>query len=259
MQQSDELKLAIKAAQKAASIIKSGFGKTLEITEKENNEGIVTQIDRQAEEIIIKTLQNSSSYPILAEESGVIGQLGDSYWVIDPLDGTRNYSRGIPIFAVSIALIKANSVVLGVTLNPLTGDVYYAEKGKGAYLNSKQLCVSKRSKDMVVIFDKGYSKESALKFREAVDKLGLISVVRSLGSSTLEACFIAQGSYEGFISFGDKLWDYAAGVLLIQEAGGKVTDWQGNKWTINNQYFLATNNLIHDKIRMHIDTLQTAS
>lgn len=252
MKQSDDLELAIQAAKKAAAIIKQGFGEALEIKEKQNNEGVVTQIDKQSEETVIEILKKNSSYPILAEESGASGNLGNTFWVIDPLDGTRNFSRGLPIFSVSVALVKNKEVVLGVTLSPITGDLYFAEKGKGAFLNNKPLKVSNRTTGVVVIFSRGYSKEADLKFRKAVDKLSPSTIVRSLGSATLEMGLVADGSFEGYIGSGDKLWDYAAGVLLIEEAGGRVTDWKGNAWSIDKEYILVTNGVVHDKIVEHI-------
>lgn len=248
MQQSEELKLAIRAAKKAAGIVKKGFRQALEIREKANNEGVVTQIDHQSEEIIIKILKGSSSYPVLAEESGASGKLGDTFWVIDPLDGTRNFSRGVPIFAVTIALVKNGAVVLGVTLNPLTGDLYCAGKGKGAYLNDKAITVSDRSANIVTIFSRGYGNEADEKFRQAIDKLSPVTNNRNLGSASLEMCLVADGSFEGYVGCGDKLWDYAAGVLLIEEAGGKVTNWKGNMWSINDEYILATNGVVHKKL-----------
>lgn len=259
MQQSDDLKLAISAVKKAGEIVKSGFGQALEIATKGNHLNIVTQIDRQSEETFINTLQADSAYPILAEEGGPRGQLKDIFWVVDPLDGTTNFSRGIPFFSVSVALIKKSQVVLGVTLNPLTGDLYFAQKGQGTYLNNKPIKVSERSEGAMLILNQGYSDESTVKYIQATKKLSAGFTVRRLGSSCLEHCLVASGIVEGQVSFGDKIWDYAAGVLLVEEAGGKVTDWQGNKWTIDSPYFLATNNLIHDSVRERIDTLQTTS
>lgn len=255
MQQSEDLKLVIKAAQKAGLIIREGFGKVTDFKVKEGK-GIVTEIDHKSEEMIIKALQENSDYPILAEESGKVGEIGDTFWVIDPLDGTTNFSRGIPIFCVSIALIKNRSVVLGVTLNPLTNDIYFAEKGKGAYLNGKTLQVSIKSNDFLLILNRGYSQEAGLAFKKLVEKLSPSVMIRRLGASALELCFVAQGSAEGLIDFGDELWDYAAGTLFVEEAGGKITDWRGNKWDIDNKYILASNEFVHDKIKSSIEDLQ---
>lgn len=256
MQQSNELKLAIRAGRKAGQIIVDGYGKVTNFRVKKGK-GIVTEIDHKSEVTIIQTLQAGSGYPILAEESGKTGEVKDTFWVIDPLDGTRNFSRGIPIFCVSITLIKNGSVALGVTLNPITGDVYSAVKGEGAYLNDRSLKVSRRSEGQVLILNKGYSPEADSKFIKVVEKLSPVSILRRLGSSALELCFVAQGSVEGFISFGDELWDYAAGALLVSEAGGKVTDWKGQDWNIDSKYILATNSLIHDEIKGSIENLQS--
>lgn len=255
MQQSDELKLAIEAAKKAEEIIKNGYGQKLEITVKENLRSIVTQIDKQSEKAIINILKSGSSYPILAEESGKSGELGDTFWVIDPLDGTTNFSRGIPFFCVSIALVKNNQVVLGVTLNPLTGDLYFAEEGQGAYVNDKQVKVSQTIEGALVILNEGISEESGQKYIEVTKKLRPNFILRRLGSSCLELAYVASGITEGMVSFGDKPWDMAAGSILIKEAGGRVTDWQGSDWTIKSEYMLASNGLIHQKIKESIDSI----
>lgn len=257
MQQSDELKLAIKAIQKAGEIIRNGYGQALDITVKDSSKNIVTQIDQASEKAIINTLQAGLPYAILAEESGKTGEIKDAFWVIDPLDGTTNFSRGIPFFSASVALVKEDTVVLGVTLNPLTDDLYYAEKGEGAYLNGKQIKVSERYEDAVVILNQGYSKEADSKYRQATDKLSPIFTLRRLGSSCLEYCLVASGGVEGFASFGDKPWDLAAGAILIKEAGGRVTDWRGNTWSIWNSYALASNNAIYEKLKENVDSLQT--
>lgn len=256
MQQSDELKLAIEAAKKSGQIIKSGFGKVTDFKVK-IGKGIVTEIDHTAEKVIIEILQSKFDYPILAEESGKIGEIKDSFWVIDPLDGTTNFSRGIPFFCTSIALIKNRKVVLGVTLYPITGDIYYAEKGKGAYVNGKRLHVSSRSdNDYLPVLNRGYGQDAELTFKKLVEKFNSFARMRRLGASALELCFVAKGSVDAFVDFGDELWDYAAGTLMVQEAGGKVTDWQGNDWTIENKYILATNSLIHDEVKNEIKDLQ---
>lgn len=257
MQQSNDLKLAISAVKKAGEIIQKGYGQTLQITSKGNHLNIVTQIDRESEEIIMSTLQADSDYPILAEESGQIGQIKDTFWVTDPLDGTTNFSRGIPFFSVSVAQVKKNQVILGVTLNPLTGELYSAQKGQGSNLNDKPIRVSSKSESAMLILNQGYSNEATVKYIQSTQKLSPAFTVRRLGSSCLEHCLVASGVVEGSVSFGDKLWDYAAGVLLVEEAGGKVTDWKGNRWTFDNHYVLASNGLIHEKIKESIDSLQT--
>lgn len=257
MQQSDELKLIIEAVRKAGKIVKDGYGQALEITVKGDHRNIATQIDQASEKAIIETLQAASGYPILAEESGKSGELGDTFWVIDPLDGTTNFSRGIPFFSVSVALVKNGQVVCGATLNPLTGDLYYGEKGKGAYLNDNPIKVSERTEGAIIILNQGYSEEASLKYREATEKLGPLFTLRRIGSSCLEYCLVASGGVEGFVSFGDKPWDYAAGMIIIEEAGGKVTDWKGNPWSIWGQYALASNQEIYEKLKAAVDSLQT--
>ncbi|MCL4365843.1 inositol monophosphatase [Patescibacteria group bacterium] len=258
MQQSDELNLAINAIKKAGQIIKDGYGKTLEILIKENIKSIVTQIDKAAEKTIIEMLQTSSDYPILAEESGKIGNVDKTFWVIDPLDGTTNFSRNIPFFSTSVALVKDDTVVLGVTFNPLSNELFYAEKGKGAYLNGNQINVSTRTEGAIVIINQGIGVKADLKYTQVTEKLSSAFTLRRLGSSCLEYCLVACGGVEKFASYGDKPWDLAAGMLIVQEAGGKVSDWKGNKWSIWNSYALVSNKVIYDKLIQSVDSLQIA-
>lgn len=256
MEVTDELKLITEAVRKAGQIVKDGYGQNLEITIKGDPKNIATQIDQASEKAIIETLQASSDYPILAEESGKSGELGDTFWVIDPLDGTTNFSRGIPFFSVSVALVKEEKVVCGATLNPLTGDLYFAQKGKGAYLNDLQIKVSDKTEGAIVILNQGYSEEAILKYRQTVEKLGPLYILRRLGSSCLEYCMVASGVVEGFVSFGDKLWDYAAGMIIIEEAGGKVTDWKGNPWSVWSPYVLSSNQVVYEKLKENVEDLQ---
>lgn len=257
---SSDLQLAITAAQKAGGIIREGYGNIQSITNKEEGKGILTDVDQKSEGIIIKTLQEKSEYAILAEETGDIKGKGDAYWVIDPLDGTTNFSREIPFFCVSIALLKNNQVELGVTLNPMTNECFYAEQGKGAYKNENPIRVSNRSfsKSPVIFISNGYAKEDKRIFAKATDRLSTLCSLRKLGSTALELCYVAQGSVEGFLSSGDELWDYAAGIVLIEEAGGKVTDWKGNKWDNSSSFILASNGLAHEDLLKYTRDLQNA-
>lgn len=157
---------------------------------------------------------------------------------------------------MSIALIKNGSVEVGVTLNPINDDIYSAEKGKGAYLNDRVIRVSSRINQPVISLNKGYSEEADLKYRQITEKISPVLTIRRFGSAALELCWVAAGTVEGFIDFGDELWDFAAGVLMVSEAGGRVTDWKGNPWSIENKYVLATNSLVHDKIKNLIANLQ---
>lgn len=252
---SSDLQLAITAAKEAGKIVQEGFGKILQIEKKADGKGIVTDVDKKSEEIIIKVLQKSS-YPILAEEGGLVGKKSNTYWVVDPLDGTSNFSQGLPFFGITIALLRNNQVEIGVTFNPITSDCFYTQRGKGAYQNGKPIKVSSLSANLIFL-SFGYTQEGRTRFVKAAEillKNGYF--IRKFGSSAIELCYLAKGTADAFICSGDELWDYAAGIILVEEAGGKVTDWKGNLWNNTNSFILATNGVIHEALLKQISDLQ---
>lgn len=255
---SSDLQLAIEAAKKAAEIIKSGYGKIKTIEDKEDGtKGIVTNLDKESEEAILKILRAKSNYAIFTEETGNI-EGKDALWVIDPIDGTTNFSRNIPFFCISIALIRENKIELGVIYNPVLNELYYAEKGKGAYLNKKQIFVSKQGslKGSVVIIDHGYDLKDREMSIEAIKRLYRNCSLRTFGTTAFELCFVAKGSTDAFMSSGDELYDYAAGLIIVEEAGGKVTDWKGDKWNNANSFILTSNGKIHEELIQKIKDIQ---
>ena len=257
MKPSPNLQLAIAAAKKAGEILRNGFGTMLHIEKKDEGKGIVTNIDKASEAAIIKILQKSP-YPILAEEGGLVGTKSNIYWVVDPLDGTNNFSRQVEFFAISIALIKDNQVKLGVIYNPIKNLCYFAEKANGAFCNDHKIHVSKvdNLSSTTLFINYGYAHEAKLLSDKVTIRLNKLCKIRKFGTTALELCYVAQGSYEAFMSPGDELWDYAAGIIIVEEAGGKVSDWQGNPWNNSNSFVLASNGLIHEELIKQISDLQ---
>ena len=257
MNNQDELQIALEAGKKVENLLKQGFEKVLNISVKEGK-GVVTEIDQESERIIVDAIQHKSNYPILGEEGGLRGEKGNTYWVIDPLDGTTNFTRKIPLCAVSIALIKNNQVVVGVVYNPLLNECYFASKGNGAYCNGQKIKVSDVSsvKESIIFINSGYMYEDRKKASEITLRLGIDVTPRKFGSSALELCYVAKGSTEAFLCSGDELWDYAAGILLVEEAGGAVSDWSGKKWDNSSSFIFASNGSIHNKILQNIKGLQ---
>ncbi|MBI2622885.1 MAG: inositol monophosphatase [Candidatus Levybacteria bacterium] len=254
------LQYALNAAQKAGVILKKGYGNIRSIKNKEGgNKGIVTEIDEKSEEAIIQYLRENSNYPIFTEEAGTIKGKGNMCWIIDPLDGTTNFARGIPLFAISIALLKSDQVQLGVVYNPIINECFYAELGKGAYLNSEPIKISDKNdlQGSVIFANHGYGKHDKELFVEVIKKLSPFSSIRKFGTTALELCYVAKGSAEAFLSAGDELWDYAAGVILIQEAGGRVTDWNGKDWNNSNSYILASNGSNHEELLKALTGMQS--
>ncbi|MCM5680272.1 inositol monophosphatase [Schlegelella sp. S2-27] len=230
------LNTAIKAARAAGAIINRASMDLdlLRITAKSSPNDFVTEVDQAAEEIIIETLL--TAYPghgILAEESGRTHGAKDSdyVWIIDPLDGTTNFIHGFPVYAVSIALAFRGQVQQAVVYDPARNDLFYASKGRGAYLNDKRLRVSKRTRlaDCLIgtgfPFRKGDNFKRYMKMFEAV--MTQCAGLRRPGAAALDLCYVAAGYYDGFFETGLNPWDVAAGSLMITEAGGLIGNFTG--------------------------------
>lgn len=241
--------IAIKAAQQVGEILINNFKKPIKIKSKKDK-SLVTEIDLAAERKIVELIK--SKYPqdnILSEENKFKTSDSDFRWIIDPLDGTHNYIRRIEIFGTSIALEFKGKIILGIIYMPITEELYIAEKNKGAYLNSRRINVSKRNlKNSTMVYDSSirYNKKPILaSLEKIVDK---VFNLRMFGSSVYHLSSIAEGKIDLDIEFNDKLWDFAAGLLLVEEAGGKATDFAGKKWNSSTKGYIASNGIIHQKV-----------
>lgn len=239
---------AITAAKKGGEILSKYFDQAPLEREVKDDKSFVTKADKEAEAAIFEVLK--SEYPnhaVLGEEGTDTNQGAEFQWVIDPLDGTRNFVNGIPIFAVSLGLIKGDEVVAAVVYNPITRSLYAAEKGKGLTYNGKNARVSEQeAKDGVITFGPGQKDKDSLNSLMAISE-NYFKSKRYLGCTALELGYVARGGTESFVCLGLKKWDYAGGALLIQEGGGKITDFDGNAWTPEKNYFVASNGVAHDK------------
>ncbi len=229
------LNIAIKAARAAGAIINRASldVERLTVSAKSHND-FVTDVDRAAEEVIIDTiLEAYPGHGILAEESGRSRGAKDSdfVWIIDPLDGTTNFIHGFPVYAVSIALAYRNQVQQAVVYDPSRNDLFYASKGKGAYMNDRRIRVSKRTRMLESLvgtgfpFRKGDNFQRYLKMFE--DVMVQVAGVRRPGAASLDLCYVAAGFYDAFFETGLSPWDVAAGSLMITEAGGLVGNFTG--------------------------------
>jgi len=245
--------IAKKAALTAGKFIKSRFLslKPEEVFKKSKHD-LVTNVDKGAEKIILDLVTKEfPNHAILSEEAGKIKRKSDYLWVIDPLDGTTNFFLGNPLFAVSIALFYEKEIVLSVIHVPITNQTFSAQKNKGAYLNGTKLSVSQKDKIEEVYLaycfppKKQGMKTIAKIFPKLVKKA---SLMRQFGSASWEICQVAAGKLDAFFLPHVSPWDVAGGALLVKEAGGKVTNFQGKPWTLKNQFFLATNGKIHNKL-----------
>ncbi len=254
--QSEHLQLAIHAAREGGKVVRDGFHDQIDVEVKKDDHSLVTNIDKQAERIIKNILQSDSQYGIIGEEGTKQNLERRACWLIDPIDGTTNFVRNIPLFGVSIALMQQNQVLLGVTYHPLTDSCYYAEAGRGAYLNDKKLTVSSSGREGAGVIMLEHGRDPAAKQRNAIlfDRLGEKFTLRKFGTSALELCYVAEGLTDAFISSGDQLWDFAAGIALVKEAGGMFTDWRGQEWSGDHSFILLSNGEVHqDLIHQTLD------
>lgn len=247
MENSDTLReIMFKAAEAAAEIQLEYFEKDFEIGRKKDYSDLVTEVDKKCEAKIIEIIHNTfPGHNVLGEEGGDQHKKSDYVWIVDPIDGTVNYAHSVPIFCVSIAVEYKGEVILGVVQSPKTREKFHAEKGKGAYLNDKKISVSEIDllKDSLLVT--GFPYGSKDNYDHCIDhfvnfiKLGL--PIRRLGSAALDICYLAAGRFEGFWEVNLNAWDVAAGYLILLEAGGKVTNFEGGQYSIYNKQILASN------------------
>jgi myo-inositol-1(or 4)-monophosphatase len=245
----------------AGALLCRGFGTCFGIASKPGIQNLVTEYDQAAEECIIAAVRGKfPDHAMLAEESGE-SQKGSSpvTWIVDPLDGTVNFAHGVPVFSVSIAAAVLGKVVVGVIFQPVTRELFTAESGKGARLNGRQIFVSKnqefKSALMVTEFPYNVDRDP----QECIGKFGRIQrtgvPVRVLGSAALDLAYVAAGRCDAFWGVGLNPWDVAAGRLLVEEAEGKVTHWNGTAPQIFGcEPILATNGLLHEAMLEHLKT-----
>ena len=237
----------------AGNVLMRYFSKKHRV-EVKPNAGIVTEADKAAEAYLIKNiLRKFPKSSIITEETGEYHGDSGLLWITDPLDGTSNYAHGFPWFCVSIGVYLHGKPRAGVIYQPFTRELYYAEKGKGAFLNGKRIYVSRTKSLKEALLGTGfyYSKARSLKaevevFRE-MNEVAL--AVRRPGSAALDLACVAAGRFDGFWERGLSSWDVAAGFLLVEEAGGKVTNYQGEPTTIFDKYCLASNGLVHKRMQ----------
>ena len=241
----------VKACRKASKTIIRDFGEieNLQVSLKGPGD-FVTASDKKVEKILINELQKARpSYSILSEEIGQINNDKSFKWIIDPIDGTANFLHGIPHFAISIGLEHDDEIICGIVYDPIKDEMFVAEKGNGSYLNNQRMRVSSRSKlKDCIVFTGGPKLES--KSRElAIEEYKKFSSkilipIRKLGSASLDMAYVAAGRCDGFWQRNLNYWDIAAGIILVKEAGGFVTDFEGENRYVENKTILATNSRI---------------
>ncbi|MGP0567068.1 MULTISPECIES: inositol monophosphatase family protein [unclassified Nitrospina] len=244
------LQVAVEAARAAGRIQKERADCIGEIRYK-GDINPVTEVDLLCEKEIIDRIRKTfPDHAVLAEESGETVGHADHLWVIDPLDGTINYAHGYPCYCVSIAYRHENETVVGVVYNPSLDELFVAEKGKGATMNGKPIAVSPLAnlKESLLVTGFAYDIHTAThnNLDHFINFISACQAVRRAGSAALDLCYTAMGRFEGFWELKLNTWDYAAGVLILEEAGGRVTRFDGTPFQYGDREILTSNGLIHD-------------
>jgi len=245
-------KIALQVAKKGGEIILEHYNNfDREKVVLKSKYEIVTKADMLSEEVMIKEIRkNFPLHSIISEENGKIENVSDYTWIIDPLDGTTNFSMHNPFCSLSIAVAKDNELIFGLVYAPVLKELYLAEKNKGAFLDKEKIRVSKINEGKIIhTFCHGSNSKAikkAIRYYSYQKLHGLDC--RQLGSAALELAYVASGRIESIFIPNPNIWDIAAGVLLVKEAGGKVTDAKGNVWNLASSDMAASNGKVHNDI-----------
>lgn len=246
-----ELEAALEAAWVAGEELRDAFGGEREIRYK-GEVDLVTDADERAERTIRESLRGAfPDYGILAEESGQTAGGGEARWIVDPLDGTTNFAHGLPIFSVSVALERSGELVLGVVYAPMTGETFVAERGAGATLNGEPLSTSDAAElgEALLVTGLPYDRADMPLAIELFGNLALVSRgIRRLGSAALDLCYVAAGRLDAYFERGIHAWDIAAGIVILEEAGGRVSDYSGHEPDLEGGEIVASNGPLHEPL-----------
>jgi myo-inositol-1(or 4)-monophosphatase len=239
---------ALSAARRAGEVLRAGFGTEHAITYK-GEVDLVTEVDTEAERVIREELLGTfPTHGMLAEEGGELAGEEGARWIVDPLDGTTNYAHGLSIFCVSIALERAGEVVLGVVHDPMGEETFVAERGRGATLNGEPIRVSSTDEPIRALIATGFPYDRA-ELPEALELFGRLAAstrgMRRLGSAALDLCYVASGRIDGYYERGIWPWDLAAGSVIVEEAGGKLTNYRGDVLDLAGREIMASNGRLH--------------
>ena len=256
---SDRLVFLKEIALNAGGILIDLFQGDFEIESKSGAE-LLTTADKKSEEYIMNSI--NKEYPgveIITEESNPKGKEKKEAFIIDPLDGTNNFSFGIPMFCVSLAYQKDGDIKIGVVYDPLREELFYAEKGKKAYLNDSPICVSKRGNLQESIIATGFPYIKEKKEDSNIPEFSAMLMksrgLRRLGSAALDLCYVSCGRFDGYWEKHLKVWDISAGELIVTEAGGKITNFYEDNWDYKLDNVIASNGIIHTEIQTVIREL----
>ena len=255
------INVMISAAEKAGRSLINSFGEIEKLqVAKKGPADFMSEADRRAEEILYRELLKARpKYGFIMEERGTIkAEDSSNTWIVDPLDGTLNFLHGLPHFCVSIALERDTKIFAGVIYEPISDQMFWAERGRGAFLNGQRIRVSSRSDISDAVFASGIPSASRCnhsKFLKELESVMAISAgVRHFGSAALDLAYVAAGRYEGFWERELHPWDLAAGLILVREAGGFVSDFLGYDRSLETGEIVATNSELHAYLRKILGT-----
>lgn len=243
----------IQWAKEAGQILRSGYGQIHQVTNKSSID-LVTEIDQQSEDFLTeRILQKYPQHTIMGEENGILnGHTADLIWYIDPLDGTSNYVHGLPIFSVSIAFSRDGKIELGVVYDPILDECFSAERGGGAFLNGQPIHTAPTEELLQAMLVTGFPydvHQSRTNIAEFTNFVLRAQAIRRLGSAALDICYVANGRLDGYWEFKLKPWDIAAGILILEEAGGVVSQMDGTGLRLTPSLNLvAANPVLHSKM-----------
>jgi myo-inositol-1(or 4)-monophosphatase len=250
-------KVAISAVKEAGKFLDKHFQQHKDLSFKGRRD-MMTDMDTKSEKVILDTIKSQfHDHAVLSEEAGLVGTENATYlWVVDPLDGTMNYYYGMNPYRVGICLLENKKPILNVLYNPTKDELYVAQKGRGAFLNDKKITVSDVSdlKNAVVMFHLSSKKDHRVKTINILEKVFEASMqMRLFGSTLASMSYIATGKFDAYFNISQKPWDILCGALLVQEAGGKVTDIHGGEITYESTSLVATNGKVHEQLLKVLD------
>ena len=255
MNYTKELDVAKSVAKEMGKIQLKNFRKNLKVIRKSTKD-FVSNVDLECQNLSYELLRKEFEYEILSEEKKIQDDIAsDLFWIIDPVDGTHNYISGLPNFGVSIALATKKEFLLGVIYLPYFDEMYYAVKNQGAFMNNEKIQVSKNNdleKSMITFDNQFYlDKKSFDVYKKIVDSC---FTTRILGSAVYDFCLIASGKVDARVWNNTKVFDFAAGLTIINEAGGKITDFRGGEVNLDTHDILASNSFVHQELLIVINS-----
>lgn len=247
----------IEAVRAGAEELKKYYNGDFNISHKEGVNNLVTEADHASEAAILNIIKTRfPEHQVLAEETGEIIQDSNYKWIIDPIDGTINFAHGIPLCCVVIAIEKDGEIIMSAVYAPLLNEMYFSEKGMGATMNDKKISVSNETSVLKSCLVTGFPYTYINNANGPLEVFGRLVrkgiPVRRLGSAAIDLCWVASGKFDGFYEHKLEAWDSAAGYLIVEEAGGRVTDFKGNKFSPYQPHIVATNGKIHEELLLVI-------